>query len=470
MENNQLPVEALELDHAEKLKTAHEIIAQVFNDTDLKYLRLELWLWFKSATDSAPWSFLGDPSMVLWINNHLIDVMTAGRALLDAAETVGTDLELDDYTPFSDEQTLADRVYMRNLEEIEEIYKGKIRRLTLDEAEQPLLAIKRFFNANDFEKWKEILTQWMEYALSKTSICEATGECIEVYQYELLECLIEAIYLIYEKDEEINSNLKKFKEDSKFSPIINLLVAVLEPEMIFQVIHPNVPEDGEEPYRDLLIILSDSNTKPFDDLESVVELLTVKDSLLSCSLHKSCAIQRALNEGQVYYSLVCVKENLIYQNSTAQIPDFSAEKYAAVVAKAREEFELGMAKAHSFFAGAEKYAESHDPSMAMFMLQQAAELTFRAVALSLYGIERRTHSIKALKKLNRRLAPQLNDIFPGDTDEEERLLKLLEDAYLDGRYLQGYKVSEQDLLSLMQRVGQLIEVANDVFITRGLSS
>ncbi len=468
MENNRLPNEATELVYNEKLKTAREIIAQIFNATNLKYMRMELWLWFKSATDSAPWSFLGNPSIVLSIKEHLMDVMTAARALLDAAEAVQTDLELDDFAPFSEAQTLADRVYMRNLGEIEETYKGKIRRLTLEETEEPLLAIKRFFIAHSFEEWTEILTQLMEYALSKTSICEATGEGIGVGQYELLEGLIEAIYLIYERDDQIPSTFKKLKKTSESSPIVDLIIASLEPEMIFQVTHPNVLQDGADTYRDLLIVLPDSNATPFQELEPVVELITAKDGRLSCSLHKASAIQQALNDGHIYYSLVCIKENLIYQNTTAKIPDLPAEKFAAVVAKGRQEFEAGMAKAHSFYAGAEKYAKSNDSAMTMFMLQQATELTFRAVALSLYGIERRTHSIKSLKKLNRRLAPQLNDIFPADTDEEERLLKVLEDAYLEARYLNGYTVAIDDLQILLIRVGQLMEITNDVFSSRGI--
>ncbi|HEY1009880.1 MAG TPA: HEPN domain-containing protein [Daejeonella sp.] len=468
MENNRLPNEATELVYNEKLKTAREIIAQIFNATNLKYMRMELWLWFKSATDSAPWSFLGNPSIVLSIKEHLMDVMTAARALLDAAEAVQTDLELDDFAPFSEAQTLADRVYMRNLGEIEETYKGKIRRLTLEETEEPLLAIKRFFIAHSFEEWTEILTQLMEYALSKTSICEATGEGIGVGQYELLEGLIEAIYLIYERDDQIPSTFKKLKKTSESSPIVDLIIASLEPEMIFQVTHPNVLQDGADTYRDLLIVLPDSNATPFQELEPVVELITAKDGRLSCSLHKASAIQQALNDGHIYYSLVCIKENLIYQNTTAKIPDLPAEKFAAVVAKGRQEFEAGMAKAHSFYAGAEKYAKSNDSAMTMFMLQQATELTFRAVALSLYGIERRTHSIKSLKKLNRRLASQLNDIFPADTDEEERLLKVLEDAYLEARYLNGYTVAIDDLQILLIRVGQLMEITNDVFSSRGI--
>lgn len=468
MENNRLPNEAMELVHKEKLKTAREIIAQIFNATNLKYMRMELWLWFKSATDSAPWSFLGNPSIVLSIKEHLMDVMTAARALLDAAEAIQTDLELDDFAPFSEEQALADRVYMRNLGEIEETFKGKVRRLTLEETEEPLLAIKRFFIAHSFEEWTEILTQMVEYALSKTSICEATGEGIGVVQYELLEGLIEAIYLIYERDDQIPSTFKKLKKTSESSPIVDLIIASIEPEMIFQVNHPNVLQDTADSYRDLLIVLPDSNAMPFQELEPVVELITSKEGRLSCSLHKSSAIQQALNDGHIYYSLVCVKENLIYQNTTAKIPDLSAEKYAAVVAKARQEFEAGMAKAHSFYAGAEKYVESGNSAMAMFMLQQATELAFRAVALSLYGIERRTHSIKSLKKLNRRLAPELNDIFPADTEEEERLLKVLDDAYLDGRYSTGYTVSDNDLSTLLTRVGQLLERANEALSSRGI--
>ena len=466
MENNRLPNEATDLVYNEKLKTAREIIAQIFNATNLKYMRMELWLWFKSATDSAPWSFLGNPSIVLSIKEHLRDVMTAARALLDAAEAIQTDLELDDFASFSEEQALADRVYMRNLGEIEETYKGKVRRLTLEETEEPLLAIKRFFIAHSFEEWSEILTQLMEYALSKTSICEATGEGIGLGHYELLESLIEAIYLIYERDDQIPSTFKKLKKTSESSPIVDLIIASLEPEMIFQVTHHKVLQETAATYRDLLIVLADNNGTPFQELEPVVELITAKDSRVSCSLHKASAIQQALNDGHIYYSLVCLKENLIFQNTSAKIPELPTEKFAAVVEKARLEFETGMAKAHSFYAGAEKYAESNDSAMAMFMLQQATELTFRAVALSLYGIERRTHSIKSLKKLNRRLAPQLNDIFPADTEEEERLLKVLEDAYLDARYNSNYVIPQNDLPEILSRVSKLLDMAKQIFKQR----
>ncbi len=60
-----------------------------------------------------------------------------------------------------------------------------------------------------------------------------------------------------------------------------------------------------------------------------------------------------------------------------------------VLHKSKQEFEAGLAKAKNFYDGARYYGETREPSLAMFMLQQAAELTFRTIAISLYGIEKR---------------------------------------------------------------------------------
>ncbi|WP_409012445.1 HEPN domain-containing protein [Dyadobacter sp. 50-39] len=102
----------------------------------------------------------------------------------------------------------------------------------------------------------------------------------------------------------------------------------------------------------------------------------------------------------------------------------------------------------------------------MFMLRQAAETTFRSTAVALYGSKRRTHSIRSLKRVNHRLATQLNDIFAGGSPDEERLLQLLEDAYLGARYNPDYQISEQEVRSISSRVLRLLELAEAVFFCR----
>ncbi len=125
-----------------------------------------------------------------------------------------------------------------------------------------------------------------------------------------------------------------------------------------------------------------------------------------------------------------------------------------------------MCKARKFFEGAGYYRQVSEHALSMFMLQQATETTFRTTAIALYGSERRTHSIRSLKRFNHRLAPQLNEIFPGDAPDEERLLQLLEDAYLEARYNPHYHISEQDLHLVSSRVSRLLELAEAVFEER----
>ncbi|WP_229220168.1 HEPN domain-containing protein [Dyadobacter beijingensis] len=137
-----------------------------------------------------------------------------------------------------------------------------------------------------------------------------------------------------------------------------------------------------------------------------------------------------------------------------------------MIEKSKHAFATGVSKARKFFEGAQYYQQANEYALSMFMLQQAAETTFRNTAIALYGSERRTHSIRSLKRFNHRLAPQLNEIFPGGSPDEERLLQLLEDAYLGARYNPNYQVGEQDLHSISSRVFRLLELAEAVFEDR----
>lgn len=180
----------------DKVTEAFQEISVFFQPGDLDYFRVDLWQWLKAVTCEKPFSFRGEPSTVVTLQKQLTKIIFASRLMLDVAQTLGEDLSCNNFQPFSEAQIANDRRYMREIKELTAKYGGTIRRLTLLEAERPILAIQRFFNANSLEEWSEILDEWVEYGLSKVSICEATGESAQVFQYELLESLLEATYLI----------------------------------------------------------------------------------------------------------------------------------------------------------------------------------------------------------------------------------------------------------------------------------
>ncbi|SEJ32974.1 HEPN domain-containing protein [Dyadobacter sp. SG02] len=445
---------------------ARELIAEFFHATDLDFIRVELWQFLKAVTTEKPFSFLGDPSTVLCLQRHLQNIIKACRLLLDAAEDGGTDLHAGDFQPFSHAQIQADRQYMRDIRELNDRHGGMIRRLSLAETEQPLLAIKRVFNTYSYDRWQEILEDWVEYGLSKVSICEATGECVEIIQYELLESLLEAVYLISRSDQGIPFQKRRLGKLAGNKATIELLIGALDPLLIFEVKHPAPESTEQKPYRDLLIVFADDNQKPFKEHQPIVELFSAGDEKLCCSVHKLSDIHQALTSGQVYFSLACTTENLVYQRSITPLPKMLPEALSQLIDKSKRAFATGMGKARKFFDGAAYYQQVSEYALSMFMLQQAAETTFRSTAIALYGSERRTHSIRSLKRFNHRLTPQLNDIFPGGSPDEEKLLHLLEDAYLEARYSPDYQISEQEVHSISSRVLRLLELAEAVFEDR----
>jgi HEPN domain-containing protein len=447
----------------QKLSDARSLIADFFHATDLDYIRVELWEFLKSVTTERPFSFMGDPSTVLCLERHFQKIITACRLLLEVAEDDGAHLNISDLQPFSHAQIEADRQYMRDVRELNDRYGGTIRRLSIAETEQPLLAIKRVFEIYSYDQWQQILEDWVEYGLSKVSICEATGECAEIIQYELLESLLEAVYIISRSDQGIPYQKSRLGKVAGSKAIIELLIAALDPLLIFEVKHPTPDSMEQKPYRDLLIVFADDIQKPFKEHQPIVELFSMGDERLCCSVHKLSDLHHALISGQVYFSLTCTSENLVYQRSVTPLPKVPQEALSQLIEKSRHAFATGMSKARKFFEGAEYYRQINEHALSMFMLQQAVETTFRSIATALYGSERLTHSIRSLKRFNHRLAPQLNEIFPGGSPSEERLLQLLEDAYLQARYNLQYEISKEDFDLISSRVSGLLELAEVVF-------
>lgn len=182
----------------------------------------------------------------------------------------------------------------------------------------------------------------------------------------------------------------------------------------------------------------------------------------SCSLHNEGNILEGLRDGHIFYASQCVPENLVYDDKVVAFPITPPE----IMMKAKKEayliFEPNFTKALDFHVAAARLHESHNSLITVFLLHQAAELTFRGILQSLNGYEKRTNEIKQLKKYVRRCAPQLCGIFAEDAEEDSRLLEVLDNAYNYARYGNDYQISEGDLAVLFKKVTLLLDTAKSI--------
>ncbi|WP_258097301.1 HEPN domain-containing protein [Marinoscillum pacificum] len=472
-----------------KLENLKQSLYEVFDPQDINCIHEELWRWIKAASNNELYLHMGDPSFILFMERKFKRMIRYAWHLHQKHKEEFV-AEHQMLSPLSEECIEQQRQHMLQLDDLITRYKGTVRRLSKAETENPLLFFHRFFQyINSKKEWYQILHSWAEYSLSRSSMLDFSND-VDLEAFELIEGLLESMYLLH---------LQDHPNQEYLDPVVKLIIEALAPQMIFEVRHPSVGNQNTS-ITELLIVVPDSRQKRLSELEPIIDLITVSDRFFSCSLHTSSHIIDKLKSGHIYFSLVCISQNLIYGSLNSlpfngdadaiklrqSMPSLSKrgcrvssknelnlialredaegrgvlpETLSQVIAETQKTFDTGHQKAQAFHTSALNQSER---SLGLFMLQQAAELIFRTVALVLYGCEKKTHSFKALKQITRRVAPALNEVLPANTSEEKRLLQLLEDAYINGRYANDFEVSDADFQTLNHRVEKLLSLSREI--------
>jgi len=169
-----------------------------------------------------------------------------------------------------------------------------------------------------------------------------------------------------------------------------------------------------------------------------------------------------LDDGHPFAANVQQTAPIIYQSEQfclpTRIPANNEEKV-----KSLEKFHLdGLIKSKEFFAGSELFRIRKQHAMAAFMLHQCVEQSLRTILKIGTGYHANTHSIDRLIRYTGLVSYQLLDVFPQQTEAEKRLFSLLQKAYIDPRYKEGYQIGNDDLLRLTAKAQQIVTITSEV--------
>ncbi len=92
---------------------------------------------------------------------------------------------------------------------------------------------------------------------------------------------------------------------------------------------------------------------------------------------------------------------------------------------------------------------------AAFLLHQATEHLYNCALLVLTLYTPKSHNLVRLRNLTEPLYPRLATIWPPDSKFQKRCFELLRAAYVKARYSRHYKITEEELAWLGERVAQL---------------
>lgn len=98
---------------------------------------------------------------------------------------------------------------------------------------------------------------------------------------------------------------------------------------------------------------------------------------------------------------------------------------------------------------------------AAFNLHQAVETLYQGLLLVLMLYSPKSHNLVNLRKMTEPLEPRLREVWPQDTKFQKRCFELLRAAYVKARYSRHYRITDEELAWLTERIEVLRQIVTE---------
>ena len=133
---------------------------------------------------------------------------------------------------------------------------------------------------------------------------------------------------------------------------------------------------------------------------------------------------------------------------------------------AQEYFEGWLPSAEKRFDGAKFHMAQGNLKDAAFDLHQTAERYYHCVLLVCTFYTPHVHNLGFLRTQAERIDPRLIEAWPRETKADRARFEKLKDAYIKARYSRHYRVTEDELAWLGERVEALGKVVETICLER----
>lgn len=178
-------------------------------------------------------------------------------------------------------------------------------------------------------------------------------------------------------------------------------------------------------------------------------------------VHTLQEVNDGLSEGRYFFMDIARDGIALYQSDDTDLPEPQPKTPSQALAMAREYFEEWLPSVAGRIKLA-KYAIAEGLAKhAAFEFHQAAESYYHCVLLVCTFYTPHVHNLGFLRTQAERIDPRLIEVWPRETKSERSRFEKLKEAYVKARYSKHYRITEDELAWLGERVealGRVVEV------------
>ena len=172
-------------------------------------------------------------------------------------------------------------------------------------------------------------------------------------------------------------------------------------------------------------------------------------------------VNKFLERGHFFFSDIKKEGILLYDSGEFELSDAKKLTKAEIVDIAQEHYDQWFEPAVNFLSDAKIIKSNGSLKNSAFLLHQATESLLNCALLVLTDYKGKIHNIEKLLKQCSSQDGTFLKIFPLGTEDEKQCFKLLKDAYIDARYNKDYKITEEQLDYLIEKIENLEIIVDD---------
>lgn len=256
-------------------------------------------------------------------------------------------------------------------------------------------------------------------------------------------------------------------------PLVEFLVAMLDPVKIYLLRHIDVDTGEHSDYFELMIVMTDYSSS-YDNLEPILALCNLKNEFASFSLHDEEMLLLGLKNGALFFTMYFTPARIIYEKTKSVYPVAPAKQIERMLSCTIGRFDRCVENARRFYSIAVSDTGITGNGKIIFMLHKAVSLMCQAVLVCLGGIRIKAAGLNGLMQHVGRFSPQLPGIFNADNnaakdqvnEKSNQLLLILDKGCDPSSYQEDLDVDAATISLLSAKVGVFQDVAIKVVLQR----
>ena len=176
---------------------------------------------------------------------------------------------------------------------------------------------------------------------------------------------------------------------------------------------------------------------------------------VSFIVHSMAEVTDGLAEGRYFFADIARDGIALYQTDPTDLPEPRPKTPAQALAMAREYMDEWWPSANEFYDDYRSNLERARPKKAAFELHQAAERFYHCVLLVRTFYTPHVHNLGFLRAQAERVDTRLVDVWPREAKRDRAMFEKLKEAYVKARYSKHYRIGDDELAWLGERVAEL---------------